>query len=97
MTFDKTKKSKNGENYKNKFEETHPFWWKPGRGELYYSFMHDFVISPFHWQDCPSENRAYLAGNCFRTTEDAETACRILRISLRAFHGLIKDDEESEG
>ena len=80
------------DNKKNE-DKNIPFWWKPSKGERYFSFMHDFTIVPFHWQDCTFENQAYSAGNCFQKLQEAQKACHLVKACLYTFHDLVQEKE----
>ena len=64
--------------------------WKPKKGEAYwhYSEVCGEVIS-FDWEDCYYDFLLWKVGNCFKTSEEAQSKCKEI------MEKLVKEYEES--
>ena len=61
--------------------------WKPKDGELYFSGRMDGGIIRQYWNGNHYDYALYFVGNCFRTSEDAKHASKIVDKLRRKYEG----------
>lgn len=61
-------------------EEEEKKWWKPEKRTQYYVIHGDGNVERICYTNNPSDNRAILMGNCFRTEEEAKFMAEKLKV-----------------